>query len=333
MQKKFAGFISLLVLLGSFTLISNSCKDDEPVPTKPVLTTNEVTDITRHTATCGGYITSDGGALITARGICWSTNHYPDLEDNITKDSTGKGAFISKMTGLTANTVYFVRAYATNKAGTQFSNELAFITLPILFVPGSGVTDIDGNSYNTVIIGSQEWMVENLKTTKFNDGSTIPLVTDATAWMGLGTPGYCWYNNDETANKSTYGGIYNWYAVNSGKLCPTGWHIPSQAEWITLNTSLGGDSIVGGKLKETGTTHWMSPNTGANNYGGFSALPAGSRSSKGAFENLGYSARWWTSTELSDLSAWYRSLYYSNSAFQKGYGSKNFGYSVRCIKD
>ena len=325
--------IYLMVITGGLSLLASSCSDDKPNPTKPVLTTKPISDITRYTASSGGTISSDGGAPIIARGICWGTVPEPTKDDNKTTDSIGKGTFISRLTGLTANTIYYVRAYATNSAGTEYGNQIFFITLPILFVPGSGVSDIDGNNYTTIICGSQEWMVENLKTTKFNDGTAIPLVTDATAWWSLGTPGFCWYKNDETTYKSTYGALYNWYAVNTGKLSPTGWHVPTTIDWEKLISFLGGDSIVGGKLKETGTEHWMSPNLGANNYGGFTALPAGSRNSNGTFENLGISTRWWTATEVSDLSAWYRSLLYSNSAAQKGYGSKTFGYSIRCVKD
>jgi uncharacterized protein (TIGR02145 family) len=333
MQRKIGIIIGLFIIMGGLSLFTISCSDDTPNPTKPVLTTSGITSITRHTATCGGFISSDGGALITVRGVCYSQTPYPTKDDLKTTDSTGKGVFVSNLTGLTANTIYYIRAYATNSAGTEYGEMKWFITLPILFVPGIGVSDIDGNAYTTIICGTQEWMVENLKTTKYNDGTDIPLVTDPTAWWSLGTAGFCWYKNDETTYKSTYGAIYNWYAVNTGKLCPTGWHVPTITDWVTLVTYLGGDTLVGGKLKETGTDHWMSPNYGANNYGGFTALPAGSRNSNGTFENLGYIARWWTSTETSDLSAWYRSLSYSNSASQKGYGSKTFGYSVRCVKN
>ena len=131
-------------------------------------------------------------------------------------------------------------------------------------------TDIDGNVYHTVTIGTQIWMVENLKTTRYNDGSPIPFVTDSSSWSNLTTPGYCWYNND-TTNKNTYGALYNWFAVNTGKLAPTGWHVPTDDEWTTLTTYLGGESIAGGKLKETGTTHWRTPNAGATNEIGFTA--------------------------------------------------------------
>jgi uncharacterized protein (TIGR02145 family) len=144
------------------------------------------------------------------------------------------------------------------------------------------VTDIDGNAYNIVTIGGQAWMKENLKVTKYKDGTTIPLVTATGAWVALTTPGYSFYNNSVTGG--VYGALYNWYTVNTGKLCPTGWHVPSTTEWTTLETFLGGASVAGGKLKETGTSKWFSPNTGATNETGFTALPGGARNYLGTMK-------------------------------------------------
>ena len=134
------------------------------------------------------------------------------------------------------------------------------------------VKDIDGNIYHTVTIGNQVWMVENLKTTRYNDGTAIPNVTDSSVWSKLSTPAYCWYNNDASSYKATYGALYNWYAVNVQKLCPKGWHVASNAEFYALNSFLDGEC---GKLKEAGTIHWYSPNKGATNETGFTALPGG----------------------------------------------------------
>jgi uncharacterized protein (TIGR02145 family) len=139
------------------------------------------------------------------------------------------------------------------------------------------VKDQDGNAYKTVNIGNQVWMAENLRTTKFNDNKTIPLVKDSTAWSNLITPGYCCYDNDAETYLSLYGALYNWYAVNTGKLCPEGWHVPSDEEWITLRTYLGGEELAGGKMKESGISHWQSPNAGATNQSGFTAIPGGVR--------------------------------------------------------
>lgn len=195
------------------------------------------------------------------------------------------------------------------------------------------VIDIDGNVYHTVIISTQTWMVENLKTTKYNDGTAIPLVQDSAAWAKLNTPGYCWYNNDSTAYKKTYGALYNWYAAGTGKLAPTGWHIPTDTEWNTLKSFLGVDSLAGGKLKETGFAHWISPNAGATNETGFSALPGGYRNAGGPYAGIGGYGTWWSSTESSATSSWTRNLYYYNAFVDRASPFKKYGFSVRCIRD
>jgi len=194
------------------------------------------------------------------------------------------------------------------------------------------ITDIDGNTYKTVTIGTQTWMAENLKVTKYNDGIAIPNVTDNTAWRELTTGALCDYDNTPS-NSETYGKLYNWHAVNTGKLCPTGWHVPSDAEWTELTDYLGGTSVAGGKLKETGTTHWASPNTGATNETGFTALPGGYRVSSGSFYYIGNYGYWWSATEYGANSAWYRYVYYGNSYVNRYYNNKELGFSVRCLRD
>jgi uncharacterized protein (TIGR02145 family) len=200
--------------------------------------------------------------------------------------------------------------------------------------------DNDNNNYATVQIGtgksgSQVWMAENLKTTKYNDGTNIPLVADNEAWTNLNTPGYCWYNNDASTYKNTYGALYNWYSVNTGILCPTGWHVPSDTEWTTLTTFLDGESVAGGKLKKTGISYWQNPNTGATNETGFTALPGGYRSSGaiGLFYVIGFYGNWWSSTGYDVNSSWYRYLGFSYNYVYRGYYYKKDGYSVRCLKD
>ncbi len=199
-------------------------------------------------------------------------------------------------------------------------------------VPGETVTDVDGNVYHTVTIGTQVWMVENLKTTKYNDGTAIPLVTDGAAWSALSTPAYCWYNNDEATYKTTYGALYNWYAVNSGKLSPAGWHVPSDAEWVTLISVLGDTTSAGGKLKEAGTAHWVSPNSGATNSTGFTALPGGSHYNNGLFYLNGKYGWYLSSTESSSSDAWHVYMQYNTSQIYRITGSKVIGFSVRCVK-
>jgi uncharacterized protein (TIGR02145 family) len=194
------------------------------------------------------------------------------------------------------------------------------------------VTDIDGNVYHTVTIGTQVWMVENLKTTRYNDGTAIPLVTDSTEWNNLTTPGYCWYNDDAVTYKSTYGALYNWYAVSTGKLSPAGWHVPTDTDWTMLTTYLGGPAVAGGKLKESGLTHWMTPNTGATNSSGFTALPGGYRYDHDTFY-IGYYGYWWSSTEYNAADAWFRMLHCSIVEVNRLSNNKSAGFSVRCVRD
>lgn len=191
------------------------------------------------------------------------------------------------------------------------------------------VKDIDGNVYKTITIGTQTWMAENLKTSKYKDGISIPLVMDSTAWSNLTTPGHCWYNNNKATNKKLYGGLYNWYTVNTGKLCPTGWHVPSETEWKTMITYLGG-ADAGDKLQETGTTHWLRPNTGATNESGYTALPGGCRILSGTFVTLGYCSYWWSSN---GGNAGARFVGYYDSGIERGSYNKQFGLSVRCVRD
>jgi uncharacterized protein (TIGR02145 family) len=194
------------------------------------------------------------------------------------------------------------------------------------------VTDIDGNVYNTVDIGTQQWLTENLKTTRLKDGTSIPLVADNTAWINLTTPGYCWYNNDQAANGATYGALYNWYAVSTEKLCPTGWHVPSDTEWVVLVDYLGGASVAGNKMKEAGTTHWFIPNTGATNESGFTALPGGQRGAYGVFDLLRATATWWTATAIGIYNPGTRYITYSSGLVGYVNENKEAGKSVRCIK-
>ncbi|MFN8254884.1 MAG: fibrobacter succinogenes major paralogous domain-containing protein [Bacteroidales bacterium] len=202
----------------------------------------------------------------------------------------------------------------------------------------SMVTDIDGNKYNTVIIGSQIWMKENLKTTRYNDGTPITYITDSIEWITAGEA-YCWYANDSATYKAAYGALYNWYAVapagnGNRNICPTGWHIPTDSEWETLTIYLGGSNIAGGKLKEEGTANWISPNAGADNSSGFTALPGGNRYFvDGAFVGIGTTCYLWSSVDYDIKSAANWGLYYGDSIAYRLYSRKSCGYSVRCLKN
>ena len=488
----------------------------------PLVTTNTVTGISTMTAVSGGVITDDGGGKIIAKGLCWDTTGRPKISSDITADTTESLSFTSHMTGLSPKTTYYVRAYATNIAGTGYGKMETFITLgdrPSLsildatsiepysatlngtvnpnllttavefeygtstsygntIVPAQGsvsgdtevtvsadltgltpgttyharikaenpigtmysnditfkttgkvpdaetaevtdlklssvklnasvnpnylattvvfewgatayygnsvppaeniitgsspvnisavidgltpgtiyhfrikatnelgtssggdhsfktyvVEDADNNYYYSVTIGTQTWMLENLKTTRLRDGTAIQSATDNTAWKNLASPGYCWYDNNEAANKRLFGVLYNWYTVNTGKLCPAGWHVPTNAEWITLTNYLGGESVAGTKLKETGSTNWGALNTGTNETG-FTALPGGNRDDTGAFAGKGLYAQFWSMSTVLPTISYYAVLYHNSPSLVRGSNPNVFGLSVRCIRD
>jgi uncharacterized protein (TIGR02145 family) len=196
-----------------------------------------------------------------------------------------------------------------------------------------------------VTIGTQIWSSTNLDVTTYRDGTPIPQVTDPTQWANLTTGAWCYYNN-EPANGTTYGKLYNWYAVAGihdaaslndpslrKQLAPQGWHVPSDAEWTTLTTFLGGESVAGGNMKSTGTSLWLSPNTAATNESGFTGLPGGFRFSDGSDSNFGNYGLWWSSSEFSTTGAWGRGLYYGEGIAYRGNYFKIFGLSVRCLRD
>jgi uncharacterized protein (TIGR02145 family) len=258
------------------------------------------------------------------------------------KSGAGEGSFSVTLTGLSPNTIYYVKAYASHIQGESYGNEVVFATMfnlaeEIIFNPDltyGSVTDIEGNVYKTVQIGSQTWMAENLKTTKFNNDSAIPNVTDNSDWIGLSSSAYCWYNNDIN-NKNLIGALYNWFTVNTGLLCPTGWHVPTDNEWSALTSYIGGENIAGAEMKETGVTHWAEPNMGATNSSGFTALPGGQRhESDGTFIGASLYDVWWSSTEYNIYKSWYRSVATINTVVFRSSGSlKQRGFSIRCIKD
>ena len=200
-------------------------------------------------------------------------------------------------------------------------------------ITAQAVTDTDGNRYPVITIGKQIWMAENLKTTRFNDGEAIPLVTNDNAWKIIETPAYCWLNND-IANKEVFGALYNWYTVNTKKICPIGWHVPSKTEWAYMIIFLGDENIAGAKLKEVGIGHWKNSILISTDEFGFTALPGGLRLMEGNFPVFaGSYAVWWSVTEFSKIAAWNRGLFFSSSKVFGGNDNKKNGFSVRCIKD
>jgi uncharacterized protein (TIGR02145 family) len=337
--------LSVTALIILVPLILFSCSDNkstEPNVVVPQLTTTAVSQITQTTAQCGGTITSDGGASVTARGVCWSTDSIPTIADDITVDGTGTGSFTSSIDELIDGESYFVRAYATNSAGTGYGNLLAFVTQ--MSVQTDSVTDIDGNVYQTIRIGDQWWMTADLKVTHYRNGDSIPNVVDNGTWEGLGSGAYCDYNHD-TANVADYGRLYNWLAAtDSRNIAPTGWHVPSDSEWKQLEMFLGmsqasADSMnwrgtdEGSKLKETGTAHWASPNYGATNESGFTAVPSGLRSYDGEFEGLQGVVYYWTTGDYGSGSGWGRHVSVNYQSINRGAHVKQCGFSIRCVKD
>lgn len=298
----------------------------------PAVTTASVSDIAAIMATCGGNITYDGGSPITAKGVCWSTTPEPDISDPHSLDGQGSGIFTSSLTNLTSATLYYVRAYASNADWTVYGEQQTFRTR---------LADIDGNLYNTVLIGTKLWMAENLRTVSLNDNSQIQNITDDAAWVATGSPAYCWYNNDPSF-KPTYGALYNWYTINTGKLCPTGWHVPTDAEYNTFEFALGMTSdqaeVWGWRgtdhgLKMKNQTGWDDNGNGTNS-SGFSALPGGYRfGADGRFFLQTTITYWWTATEHDADRGWYRRLDSSSDQVYRASTSKKGGKYVRCLKD
>jgi uncharacterized protein (TIGR02145 family) len=313
----------------------------------PEVTTSVVTSIFADSAICGGNVASDGGSMVTNRGVVYGTSSNPTTSGTITIDGSGMGSFVSTLTGLTASTTYYARAYATNGVGTAYGNEVSFSTNTSNgFSSCGGVTDVDENSYQTVQIGSQCWMQSNLKVSKYRNGDIITNITDSTQWTQTNTNGtgaWCNYINN-TNNGTTYGKLYNWYAVNDSRgLCPTGWHVPTDSDWNVMVIYLDPNadtacssfcvqsSTLGGSMKSTSV--WNSPNAGATNSSGFTGLPGGYRPDNGDFNLLGNYGYWWSSTNAGSGNAWYRFLPYYESGIYTYYYNHRNGFSVRCVKD
>ena len=304
----------------------------------PVVTTSTVTGISATVATTGGHVTADGGAAVTERGVAYGTTAGPTTAGTITSNGTGMGIFSSQLSGLTGSTQYYVRAYATNAVGTTYGSEVTFATTFFgpQACPGNPImTDVDGNNYNTVQIGTQCWTQSNLKVSKYRNGAAIPTGLTNSTWANTTAGAYAVYNNDP-ANDGLYGKLYNYHTVTDSRgLCPTGWHVPTDGDWTNLATTLGGSSVAGVALKSTASQPtpggWIAPNTGANNSSGFTAMPGGYRITGGLFYSLGYTGAWWSSSLSGSIA--YRDLSNNSGAMSFGYSYPAVGYSVRCLWD
>lgn len=299
----------------------------------PAVTTGQISDVTATTAVCSGTIVYDGGAIITEKGICWSLTPEPDLQDSYTNIATGAATFSCSLSNLSGGTRYFARAYVKNEGGIfAYGEQTVFNTK---------LADIEGNLYGVVYIGNQVWMAENLRTTQFSNNTPIPNITDNTEWLNLTGAAYCWYNND-IRYKPTFGALYSWYTIEGGNLCPTGWHVPSDDEYGTLEMYLGlnPDSVKvwGWRGTNQGTqmksdTGWEDGGNGTNT-SGFTGLPGGYRyAAQGAFYSLGKLTYWWSSSELNANESWYRLLDNVNNDIYRATTSKKGGKYIRCVKN
>lgn len=314
----------------------------------PTITTTTVASIGTSTAISGGDISNDGGLPVTSRGVVWSTSSSPTISlSTKTFDGSGTGSFTSNISGLTPNTTYYVRSYATNTNGTSYGENISLTTLPDVnsshccgtlnihndnLVYGR-LTDQDGNIYKTIQIGTQTWMAENLKVRTYRNGDFIQNIQDSATWYNTITGATCWFNNDSTNFNCPYGKLYNYYAVvDSRNLCPTGWHIPSNNEIILLSDYLGGLSAAGGKMKSTSSL-WNSPNTGATNSSGFSALPGGLRGNGRNFQGLNTGGVSATNTFVNGGAFYVFGIPHSGNNLGNPFYNLSSGVSVRCLKD
>ncbi len=317
----------------SFFVISCEKEEDNIEEKLPAVTTFDVENIAQTSVTAGGKITNDKGFEIINKGICWSNEPHPDIESNLISSATESDEFYITITGLNYETNYYLRAYATNAYGTSYGTLKSFQTLK--YCPET-VEDWDGNIYQTTFIGNQCWMAENLKTTKYNDGNEIIHEINFQSWTNTISGAYCWYSNDYSTYGDSFGILYNGYTVLTKKICPENWRVPTIQDISELTEYLGGVSIAGGKLKDTGTDYWHSPNNGASNETGFTARGGGYRhGSFGNFDALKHNGYWWTSTpseENEDVMKAFE-MNKNTTAIYTPEFNKNYGVSIRCILD
>lgn len=305
---------------------------------EPLVETSGIDCVLKDRFEAMGEVLNDGGLEVTLRGICWSTSPEPTVDDNVLESGSGLGAFMVEITDLQMETTYFVRAFAENGMGVGYGEVLEVATPGVIddFLNASldygEVSDIDGNTYATIIVGDQEWMAENLRTTTYSNGDEIPIVTDDDTWEWLDDGACVWYMND-CNSEIPYGRLYNWHAVEDDRnICPAGWHVPGNDEWDEL-TDLFGGMAAGGALKSAGTLYWFDPNMGGSNESGMSLLPGGFREDDGFFNALGVMACYWTSTDYGPNDAFYRELSYGHSNIFTTFENRRSGFSVRCVKD
>lgn len=335
-------FILLAIIIGS---LASSCKQDNDENPPLIITANAI-NVGSTSALSGGTVRWDDESEITGRGICWSAMSNPTIDDHKIANGKGTGDFESILTGLLPNTSYYTRTYVIKNGRVIYGNLVSFKTEDV-------VTDIDGNIYNTITIGNQVWLAENLRTTRFLNGDEIGTTTPSTLGVMYDRdPVYQWAYDGNEKNIAKYGRLYTWYAVMDPRgISPAGWHIPSVEEWIVLEKYL-----IANKYNYDGTTDgnriaksmasasgWgFSREIGAVgnndfityfNKTGFTALPGGYRDFEGKFQRIGITGCWWSTTEENSYNANYRYLGYSRSDLISSSYFEFCGVSVRCIKD
>ncbi len=355
-------FLTVIIYI-ILTILFITCKKNEDLLEEnlsnllvsPEISTIDISDITQVGATSSAIINNDGDSFIYAIGVIWSEfenplfplssnndeGHYRISYKNGIQES---GTYIFDFGGLSPNKTYYLKAYVSfnidNLCNIVYGNEVSFTTEALIH---GSVTDIEGNNYNTVQIGNQVWMAENLKTTKYNDGTDIIYLPDENEWSQTEQGAYVWHGNN-IENKEIYGALYNWYAVETEKLCPEGWHVPSDDDWKILEAivdqSFGGDTIwdktgfrghnAGCRLKTT--EGWSSGGNGSDVFS-FSAKPTGYRYPSGGYAMQSSEAGWWTSSENSNQDSWYRRIVYIYSSIERYAYTKTSGFSVRCVKN
>ncbi len=322
-------FNTQLVLL-FFTIFLFSCeKDDVSLPT---VETYPLSELRETSGFGGGSVTDDGGGDIIERGLCWGESPDPTITDQHRSEGMGVGDFSTTITGLQPDKLYYVRAYASNSAGTAYGESMFLKTMSF------SMMDVDGNVYPIVKIGSQMWMAENLRTLHYENWDNIAHISVPDDWRDLTTGAYNWYDGDNDTYGQYYGPLYNYYAtIDPRGLCPDGWHIPSQEEWQTLIDFLGGESLAADKMKSArteplGPPSWSGYNVNATNESGFSGYPGGFCNAEGFFSGQGPSGYWWTSTPEDIL---IKGLWLSTNDTKAFLGRHhlNSGLSVRCVRD
>ncbi len=311
----------------AFLLLANTACEKQEEATLPDVITIMVSDIGTNGVVSGGQVNSDGGKPVTEKGVFIGKTENPSVDGIRVPMGEGTGFFSQPIENLDSGTIYHLCAYAVNEIGTAYGSVKAFKTLEV-------VTDIDGNSYGVVDIGNQTWMAENLKTSKYRNGDPIPNITNEQEWFDLASGAFCYYNNEQS-NNLIYGKLYNWHGMMDERgICPEGWEPPDKDDWMELIAFAGGISNAGVGLKHKGFDFFESPNVGANNSTGFTALPGGYRVSNGFF-GINRFAVFWSATvhdEHDNAMAYYITLGYNSQQAFVVPMFKSLGHSVRCIK-